>query len=246
MILMISIIIPAKNERKTIGKTIRIAKMCFPNHRKEIIIVAGDRGTADTANRENVRDVKVIIQKNQGKGNALKLGFENSSGDVIIFSDADITNLNKNWIENIAKPILRNKADVCLGCYTTPWFQVATETVYRPLIKLVFPEVEEKIKSQPLTGQRAFKRWVLEKIDFYPNFGFETAINIDLVLKIRPRIKEIFLGEKIDVYKSHENLVSDLIKAIIAKAKEYNRFDRIEKSNIKKVLKTFNDMIQST
>lgn len=237
---MISIIIPAKNEERTIGKTIRAAKSCFPDLDKEIIVIDGKSKdkTVEIAKKERV---KVIVQRDSGKGNAMKLGFEHSSGEIVVFTDADIQNFGKKWIENIVKPILDDKADVVLGWCSSPYFKVATEAVYKPLIRLLFPEVEERISFEPLTGQRAFKRTVLSKIKFFPNFGVEAAMNIDLVnMRPVPRIEEIFLGKKLEVYKGSTFMTKEIIEAIISKAKEYDRFSRIKERNFIDVIKIFN------
>jgi glycosyltransferase involved in cell wall biosynthesis len=241
---LLSIIIPAKNEEKTIKNTISVAKKCFPNIQKEIIVVAANPLTEKAIKKEGV---VVLRQKDKGKGNAMKLGFGNSSGEIVVFSDADIQNLEKSWIEKIVKPILDNKADVVLGWCRSPYFKVATETVYKPLMELLFPEVKKKIsfEKESLTGQRAFKRPILSKLDLFPNFGVETAMNIDLTfLKPPTRIKEVFLGEKLEAYKGSTFMVQEIVEVIIAKAKEYNRFSRIKERNYVEAIKLFSRTIE--
>jgi glycosyltransferase involved in cell wall biosynthesis len=233
---LISIIIPAKNEWKTIPLIIRIAKQSLVNLDKEIIIVATDKKTAEVAKKECV---KVILQKDKGKGNGMKFGFKDSSGEIIVFTDADILNFNKGWIEKTAFPIIKNEADVVIGYYKLPWYATSTELIYRPLIKLLFPEVENKIKGFPLSGQRAFKRKILKRIEFYPNYGVEAAMNIDLVnLKPVPIIKEVSLGKKVDIFKKvNIKLIHEIIEAIIDRAEKYNKVSILLESNFIQVEK---------
>ncbi len=238
---MLSIIITSKNEEKTISNTILSAKKSFPKMKKEVLLVdnSSDR-TAEIAKKEGVD--KILVQQDTGKGNAMRLGFENSSGDIISFTDADISNINEKWIECVVEPILKNEADATIGCYTSPFFMTATETVYRPLIKLLFSEVEKCIISQPLSGQRAFRRKVLEQLELFPSMGVEAAMNIDLVMK-KINITEVPLPEKIDRYKGNLQMVPDIIEAIIDMAKKYERYDKLKNSNFKNVIELFHDSL---
>ena len=93
MILKISIIIPALNEERGIGKTIEaVNKNYFKKHKwnLEIIIVDGDSKdkTREIASNKGAR---VLLEKRKGYGRAYKTGLANATGDIIVTGDADAT-----------------------------------------------------------------------------------------------------------------------------------------------------------
>ena len=93
MILKISIVIPALNEERGIGKTIEaVNKNYFKKHKwnLEIIIVDGDSKdkTREIASKKGAR---VILEKRKGYGRAYKTGLANATGDIIVTGDADAT-----------------------------------------------------------------------------------------------------------------------------------------------------------
>ena len=100
---MVSIIIPAYNAEKHIEKCIE-SILCQTEHQIEIIIV--DDGSVDnTLNicnkiKSEHNNIKVISQNNAGVNAARKKGYENSSGDWIMFVDADDT-LPSNSIQSL-------------------------------------------------------------------------------------------------------------------------------------------------
>ncbi|MBI5229077.1 hypothetical protein HY991_03120 [Candidatus Micrarchaeota archaeon] len=86
------------------------------------------------------------------------------------------------------------------------------------------------VKS-PLSGERAFRRETLEKIKLFPTIGVEAAMNVDLVfLKPRPVIKEVFIGEFVAVFKGVGEKC-EVGRAVLEKAREHNRLERIKESN---------------
>jgi glycosyltransferase involved in cell wall biosynthesis len=91
--LKVSIVIPALNEERGVGKTIdAIHTDYFKNHKwaLEIIIVDGDSkdNTREIATRKGAQ---VILEKRKGYGRAYKTGFAHATGDVIVTGDADAT-----------------------------------------------------------------------------------------------------------------------------------------------------------
>jgi len=113
----LSIIIPAYNERKTIKKILQdVENVRLLGVEKEIIIV--DDGSID-GTREILRKLPdkyqiIFLNKNQGKGFALKKGFEAANGDICLIQDADLE-YNPNDYQELIRPILEGRADVVYG-----------------------------------------------------------------------------------------------------------------------------------
>ena len=153
---MISLIIPAYNEEKTIGEVVRVA--CKSNLIDEIIVV--NDGSADNTSiiaRES--GAKVIdLSKNKGKGGALSEGIKKAQGEILLFLDADLIGLTNQHIKNLLTPILTKQAEMSIGIFTND-----------PIHKLM-PQ---------LSGQRALKRKIVKDIPNFEKsgFGFETILS---------------------------------------------------------------------
>lgn len=111
-----SIVIPVYNEVATIGKVIRrIESVPLP---KEIVIVddGSEDGTRAVLRRlTHIPDVRVFYHyTNEGKGAAVRTGFEMATGDVVIIQDADLE-LDPAGYPTLIDPIVGGRADVVYG-----------------------------------------------------------------------------------------------------------------------------------
>lgn len=113
----ISVIVPVYNEEKTLEQIISaIEQAPTLNLEKEIILIndcSQDR-TAEILKRYESKHKVIHHQVNQGKGAALKTGFQNASGDIVLIQDADLE-YDPNEYPDLIKPILDGKADVVYG-----------------------------------------------------------------------------------------------------------------------------------
>jgi glycosyltransferase involved in cell wall biosynthesis len=93
VILKVSIVIPALNEERGIGKTIQaVNKNYFKKHKwdLEIIIVDGDSKDKTREIAES-KGANVVLEKRKGYGRAYKTGLAHATGDIIVTGDADAT-----------------------------------------------------------------------------------------------------------------------------------------------------------
>jgi len=112
----LSIVIPAYNEKNTIKEIIsRIKAVDLNGLEKEIIVV--DDGSKDGTREilKNIAGIKYIFhEKNLGKGGAVKTGFQNATGDIVIIQDADLE-YDPNEYYEVIKPILDGRCEMVLG-----------------------------------------------------------------------------------------------------------------------------------
>ena len=160
----ISAIICAYNEEKTIKEVVTAVCDYFFDE----VIVVNDGSTDGTAKilgeLQFLPSLKYIAPpENKGKGYAMATGIENSTGEIIAFIDADLSNLKEEHFEQLFTPVFSNEADMVLG--------QATET----LINYKF----NPFKS--FTGERAMLKKdimpILEEMKT-SKFGVETLINL--------------------------------------------------------------------
>jgi glycosyltransferase involved in cell wall biosynthesis len=116
----LSIVIPVFNEEKYISTTIeRVLASDSLGLEKEVVVV--DDGSSDKTVSilqtlsENTPQVHVYLQpKNMGKGAALRRGFAEAEGDIILIQDADLEYDPEDY-PNLLRPIIQDKADVVYG-----------------------------------------------------------------------------------------------------------------------------------
>ena len=126
----------------------------------------------------------------EGKGEALWKSLYESSGDLVVWSDTDIADWHPRFIYGTLGPLLTEpRLGYVKAYYQRPIVQGGvlteggggrvTELVARPLINLFFPELSGYI--QPLAGEYAGRREVLEEIPFFTGYAVEIGHLIDLI-----------------------------------------------------------------
>ncbi len=215
----VSIIIPAYNEEATVAHVVNVAREL--SYVTEVLVI--DDGSYDkTAKEAKSAGANVISHtSNQGKGSAIKTGFKHSKGDIVAFIDADIYNLTSDKVDMIISPILEGKTDITKTKFMRESGRV-TELTAKPLLRFFFPEVSF---DQPLSGQFAGKRSVLEKIKFEKDYGVDVGIVLDADAH-GMRIKEVDIGEiKHDMspLESLNEMANEVTRTIVDRAMEYGR-----------------------
>lgn len=181
--MLISIIIPVFNEELTI-KDILIKINKINNLNKEIIIIddCSKDLTREIISKEcnNLYSKIIYLDKNYGKGYALRKGFEIATGEIIIIQDADLE-YNPNDYYKLLDPIINDNSKVVYGSRVMPGgIRVrpnSIDTYLRVLANNLLTFLSNLFNNQKLTDAhtcyKVFKRNLLEKIVLKENrFSF--------------------------------------------------------------------------
>lgn len=179
---VLSVIIPAYNEGKTIGHVIEETMQVMEALKLPYEIVVVDDGSVDRT-REVASKYKVMVvsyERNRGKGYALRKGLEHAQGDIIVTIDADGSHDPKE-IPDLIKPLF-NGADVVAGSRFIGEAKDHTSKVHQfgnSLINSTIMVLTGKRITDSQTGLRAFKKDFLKNIRIESNgFDIETELTV--------------------------------------------------------------------
>ncbi|AUB55358.1 MULTISPECIES: glycosyltransferase [Methanobacterium] len=220
----VSVILPAYNEEKTVASVIKTVQAL--NYVDEIIVV-NDGSLDDTEQVAKEAGATVISHtKNRGKGAAIKTGFKNSKGDVVVFMDADLQKLVPKQVDKMIQPILNDEADVTKTKFKREAGRV-TELTAKPLLSFFFPEIKFE---QPLSGQFAAKRSFLNNIQLEDDYGVDVGIVLDADV-MGVRVKEVDIGNISHSMSSLYELnivATEVVRTIVDRANSYGRITMID------------------
>jgi glucosyl-3-phosphoglycerate synthase len=216
----VSVCIPCKNEAATIGALVERLRSQLVDTCGLVdeLIVLDDNSTDDTAaiaaahgaTVVSVNCVNDVYGPGTGKGNALWATLAVSSGDFIVWCDGDVTTVEPSWVLGLLMPLLTTD-DVSLvkASYHRPTEHGGggrtTELVARPLLSLFLPELTGL--HQPLSGEFAGRRTIIEQIPFVQGWGVEIAMLADVAERFGPSaIAQVDVGERLHRHQTLERL----------------------------------------
>jgi len=194
----VSVCLPARNEASTIGPIITTIRteLLEAHGLVDEILVLDDHSSDDTAEVAAAAGARVVQATDvlhdvgsphdgHGKGQAMWKSLSESSGDLVLWCDADVTNFATRFVSGLLGPLLTEPDVVFVkGFYDRPLSSGGdgggrvTELMARPLIALLFPELAPLV--QPLAGEYGGRREVLERVPFVEGYGVDLALLIDI------------------------------------------------------------------
>ncbi len=195
----ISLCLPALNEERTIGKEIVLLKSeLMTRHPLLDEIAVIDSGSTDRtrevaasfgADVHLASDILPEAGAKKGKGENLWKALYQLSGDLVVYIDADIANVRPYFAYSLLGPLLEKPEVQYVKAFydrplqvgkgvRTPGGGRVTELLVRPLFSLFYPELASFI--QPLSGEYAARRTILEQLSFPIGYGVETSHLLDI------------------------------------------------------------------
>lgn len=193
----ISVVLPALDEAGTVGGMVAAIRRdlidALPLVDELLVLDSGSTdATAEVAAAAGATvitgaDIAPHLGSAAGKGEALWKSLHVASGDLVVFLDADLTGFSTSYLTGLLGPLLKDPAVAFVkAAYDRPIRPDSpygggrvTELVARPLFKLHWPQLAGFI--QPLAGEYAGRRAVLERVPFVTGYGVELALLIDLL-----------------------------------------------------------------
>ena len=195
----VSVVLPALDEEATVGDIVSALRVSlverYPLIDELVVMDSGSRDrTAVVAAQAGARvvaadDVLPELGRVPGKGEALWKSLHVTTGEIVVFVDADLVSFDPRFVVGLLGPLLTDPAvGYVKGLYDRPLNTTeglvpsgggrVTELLARPLLNAFWPELSGFV--QPLSGEYAGRRTLLEAVPFASGYGVEFGLLVDL------------------------------------------------------------------
>ena len=230
----VSVVLPAREVSDTLGP---ILDALEPLERAglidELLVVdAGSRdGTAEVAAARGVRlewesDLMPHLGPGLGKGDAMWRALSATRGEIVCYLDADTADFGAHFLVGMLGPLLTDPSvQLVKGAFRRPLRLDGvvlpdgggrvTELMARPLLSLVAPDLGGF--DQPLAGETAARRGLLESLPFPVGYGVETALLIDALRECGlDALAQVDLGTRLNRHQSLRELSAMALAVLCA------------------------------
>src|SRR3954449_7502127 len=247
----VSVVLPARDEETTVGALVAdIAErwMRAVPLVDELLVVDSDStdGTAAVARAAGAdvvatTDVLPAHGTRPGKGEALWKSLAATTGDLIVFLDADLLGDVAHYVPGLLGPLFADpQVAYVKGCYTRPLAVDGvthpagggrvTELTARPLLNALWPELAGFV--QPLGGEYAGRRSALEQVPFVSGYGVEIGLLIDLLQVCGLHgLAQVDLGTRTHSHQTDEALgkmAGQIVNTLLSRAERGRHGRRLE------------------
>jgi glucosyl-3-phosphoglycerate synthase len=211
----VSVVIPARNEEATIGWVVALIRAVLMDEAglvDELVVMDSlssdatvSAATGAGARVHSVADVRPDLGVRAGKGEALWKSQFVTSGDILVFIDADLTSWGPHFVSSLIGPLLEDESiQLVRGFYdrlldtggrrTVEGGRV-TELVARPLLAAHWPQLAAVV--QPLAGEWSIRRSLFETLPIPVGYGVELSTLLDTTARHGvDAIAQVDLGER--------------------------------------------------
>jgi glucosyl-3-phosphoglycerate synthase len=199
----VSLVVPARNEAATVGDVVtrvRSALMDTVSLLDEIVVIDSD-STDDTyavatdagAVVHRSAEIRPDLGSVPGKGEAMWKSLFVTSGELLVFMDADLVDWDTHFVPGLLGPLLtRPEVSLVKGFYERPGVGDhrsatldggrVTELVARPLIALEHPQLAGLV--QPLAGEWAVRRSLFSALSVPTGYAVELAALVAMAVQL--------------------------------------------------------------
>ena len=190
----VSVVLPALNEEETVGEIVSVIRHDLMQQVPlvdEIVVV--DSGSTDRTSAVAAAAGARVVHRDDilpripavpGKGEVLWRSLLVTSGDIVCFVDADLKEFSSDFVSGIVGPLLTDPGvDLVKAMYDRPLAGTGgqggrvTELMARPLLNMHWPQLAGFV--QPLGGEYAARRSLLEQLPFPVGYGVELGMLVD-------------------------------------------------------------------
>jgi len=241
--LTVSLVVPARNEAATVGDVVtrvREALVETTDLLDEIVVIDSDSTDDTFAVAEDAgavvhrsAEIRPDLGSVPGKGEAMWKSLFVTSGDLLVFMDADLLDWDTHFVPGLLGPLLtRPEIALVKGFYERPFTDGddtaafeggrVTELVARPLLNLLFPELAGLV--QPLAGEWAVRRSLFASLPVPTGYAVETTALIDTARTLGvDAIAQVDLGRRAHRHQALRDLgamATQIIAAVWARAED--------------------------
>ena len=240
----VSVVLPARECAQTVGPIVE-ARAGFG----QVLVVdaASADGTAEVAARagaEVAQEAELLEEFGPvlGKGDAMWRALSVVRHDVVVYVDADSHGFERHFATGLAGPLLtRPEIQFVKGAYSRPFVAGdavveegggrVTELMARPLLRAFYPELADLV--QPLAGEFAGRRSLLERIPWSTGYAAEIALDLDVLTEVgADAIAQVDIGERRQPHQSLKALGGMASTVLAAVCERLAREGRLERAAV--------------
>jgi glucosyl-3-phosphoglycerate synthase len=220
----VSLVLPARNEVETVGRVVSALRPLRECGLVDDLVVLDSLSDDDTCAAARAAGARVVacrealpsLEPLRGKGEAMWRSLFATCGNLVAFCDADLLDAGPHYGIGLLGPLLTEPNTLLVkGFYDRPLLDDTgsvtghggrvTELVARPLLNLHWPELAGLV--QPLAGEWAGRRSLLEALPFPVGYGVEVAVLLDTLAGHGPEsIAQVDLGRRTHRQQSQDAL----------------------------------------